>query len=290
MAESLFSAIGLDPSDEPGIRQFSRVTEIPVHTLRFYHMTNTLPSGGDLEAILAKTGLSDVELMLSMGHIDSRLIRAFQKRSAEISALIAPDLAPVPCTGAKLHPNFTTSLGKLYQADCMDLMRQLPSDCVDLVFADPPFNLKKLYPSGIDDDLREEQYVRWCEEWLRECVRILAPGGSLFLWNLPRWNAVFAGFLSKQLTFRHWIAVDIKYSLPVQGRLYPSHYSLLYYCKGPKPQRFSPDRLPMQVCPECAADLRDYGGYKDKMNPDGVNLTDVWYDVPPVRHSKYKKR
>jgi site-specific DNA-methyltransferase (adenine-specific) len=36
--------------------------------------------------------------------------------------------------------------------------------------------------------------------------------------------------------------------------------------------------------------LRDYGGYKDKMNPNGVSLTDVWYDIPPVRHAKYKKR
>ncbi|HEY0151865.1 MAG TPA: site-specific DNA-methyltransferase [Longimicrobium sp.] len=290
MAESLFAAIGLDPSDEAGIRQFSRSTDIPVQTLRFYHSTNTLPSGMDLDAILAKTGLSEVDLMLSMGHIDSRLIRAFQKRSAEISKLIARDLVPPPCAEAELQPSFTTSLGKLYQADCIALMRQLAPGSVDLVFADPPFNLKKLYPSGIDDDLMEEQYIRWCEDWLRECVRILAPGGSLFLWNLPRWNALFAGFLSNHLTFRHWIAVDIKYSLPVQGRLYPSHYSLLYFCKGPKPKRFSPDRLPMQVCHECAADLRDYGGYKDKMNPEGVSLTDVWYDVPPVRHSKYKKR
>lgn len=46
----------------------------------------------------------------------------------------------------------------------------------------------------------------------------------------------------------------------------------------------------MEICPACKADLRDYGGYKDKMNPKGVNLTDVWLDIAPVRHSKYKKR
>ena len=46
----------------------------------------------------------------------------------------------------------------------------------------------------------------------------------------------------------------------------------------------------MEICPACKADLRDYGGYKDKMNPLGVNLTDVWMDMAPVRHSKYKKR
>jgi site-specific DNA-methyltransferase (adenine-specific) len=115
-------------------------------------------------------------------------------------------------------------------------------------------------------------------------------GGSLFIWNLPKWNTSISGYLNNLLTFRHWISVDIKCNLPISARLYPSHYSLLYYCKGEKPKTFHPDRLPMQVCPSCKTDLRDYGGYKDKMNPRGVNLTDVWYDIPPVRHAKYKRR
>jgi site-specific DNA-methyltransferase (adenine-specific) len=46
----------------------------------------------------------------------------------------------------------------------------------------------------------------------------------------------------------------------------------------------------MGMCPHCHGDLKDYGGYKNKMNPNGVNITDVWLDIPPVRHAKYKKR
>ena len=46
----------------------------------------------------------------------------------------------------------------------------------------------------------------------------------------------------------------------------------------------------MEICPHCKKDLRDYGGYKNKMNPNGVNITDIWYDISPVRHAKYKKR
>ena len=42
--------------------------------------------------------------------------------------------------------------------------------------------------------------------------------------------------------------------------------------------------------PELQGRPNDYGGYKDKMNPQGINLTDVWFDIPPVRHAKYKKR
>jgi site-specific DNA-methyltransferase (adenine-specific) len=169
-------------------------------------------------------------------------------------------------------------------------MKEINSESVDLIFADPPFNLNKLYPSRMDDNLKENQYLNWCEKWASECVRILKKGGSLFIWNLPKWNTWMSVYLNKFLTFRHWICVDIKYSLPIPGRLYPSHYSLLYFCKGEKPNTFLPDRLPMAICPHCVGDLKDYGGYKDKMNPDGINMSDVWLDVPPVRHAKYKRR
>lgn len=185
---------------------------------------------------------------------------------------------------------FETKLGKLFHGDCVEFLRGVDSDSVDLVFADPPFNLNKKYPSKMDDNVRAEEYLSWTDQWLSECVRVLRQGGSFFLWNLPRWNIHAAGYLQTRLTFRHWIAVDIKYTLPIAGRLYPSHYSLLYFCKGPKPKAFHPDRLPMPVCPDCWTDLRDYGGYKDRMNPRGVNLPDVWTDIPPVRHAKYKRR
>ena len=190
----------------------------------------------------------------------------------------------------ELSAALKTKLGLLYRGDCLDLFRTVEDESVDLVFADPPFNLDKKYPSQMNDKVSEQDYIAWLRSWLRESIRVLKPGGSLFLWNLPRWNLQAAATVEGKLTFRHWIAVDIKYRLPISGRLYPSHYSLLYFCKGPKPNTFHPDRLPMPVCPKCFSDLRDYGGYKDRMNPRGVNLPDVWTDIPPVRHAKYKRR
>jgi site-specific DNA-methyltransferase (adenine-specific) len=187
-------------------------------------------------------------------------------------------------------PILKTPLGRLYQADCNQMMRTLEAESVDLAFADPPFNLGKTYTSKIDDSKAEHEYLDWCRSWLDEMIRVLKPGGSLFLWNLPKWNLPLGGYLGERMTFRHWISVDIKYSLPIASRLYPSHYSLLYFVKGKKPAIFHPDRLPVGCCRHCGGELRDYGGYKNKMNPLGVNLSDVWTDIPPVRHAKYKKR
>src|SRR5229473_3576343 len=93
-------------------------------------------------------------------------------------------------------------------------------------------------------------------DWLDECIRTLIPGGSLFLYNLPKWNIPLGTYLGQSLTFRNWIAVDIKFGLPIPGRLYPSHYSLLYYTKG-KPKTFNRPRVPIPVCRHCGGEIKD---------------------------------
>lgn len=284
----LFKALGLEIN--ASAQKFSKATGIPVSRLRYFNKTNTLPSGEDLDRICGAAKITPVQLMLKMGILDRKIKAAIYKCADDVFEILKNEITNEDYKDAQLELKHKTKFGKLYQGDCVALMNTIKNDSVDLIFADPPFNLKKLYPSNIDDNLKGYQYLNWCEDWAKECIRILRPGGSLFVWNLPKWNTFLADFLNDRLTFRHWISVDIKYSLPIPGRLYPSHYSLLYYCKGERPNKFASDRLPMPVCPHCTGDLKDYGGYKDKMNPKGVNISDVWLDIPPVRHAKYKKR
>lgn len=191
-------------------------------------------------------------------------------------------------TAVAMDPIVETDLGMLYHADCMDVLPTIESETVDTVFADPPFNLNKQYGKKSSDDHPEAEYLEWCYEWLEECVRIVKPGGAIFLYNLPKWNVLLGAFLSERgLEFRHWIAVEQKNRLPINGRLYPAHYSLLYYTKG-KPSRFQRIRTPIETCRHCDGEIPDYGGHRGAMNPNGVNLTDVWTDIPTVRHSKFK--
>jgi len=191
---------------------------------------------------------------------------------------------------AGLGPVLTTPRGALYDVDCLELLGAVVDECVDTVFADPPFNLGKAYGPRVDDRLAESEYLDWGRAWIDESVRVLKPGGSLFLYNLPRWNIVFgAHLMARGLEFRNWIAISIKLGLPIPGRLYPAHYSLLYYTKG-RPKTFHRIRTPIELCRHCGGEIKDYGGHRAAMNPDGVNLTDVWTDIPPVRHWKFKTR
>lgn len=76
-----------------------------------------------------------------------------------------------------------------------------------------------MYGPRVDDRIKEDRYVEWCRSWLDECIRVLKPGGSLFLFNLPRWNVVLgAHMLDRDLEFRHWIAISLKLGLPIVGR------------------------------------------------------------------------
>jgi len=164
----------------------------------------------------------------------------------------------------------------------------IKNERIDSVFADPPFNLGKSYGSHVDDQKPERAYIDWCHSWIDESCRVLRPGGALFLYNLPRWNIELGNhLLARGMIFRDWIAVSIKFGLPIPGRLYPAHYSLLYFTKG-KSRVFHNIRTPIRVCRHCGKELKDYGGHRDAMNPKGVNLTDVWDDIPPVRHRKFK--
>lgn len=277
-------------------RNLAEAIGVSVSDVSWWESSGTRPEEDVLELVATSLGTTSTALYLESGEMppgvekaclsDPDLIRQIATLFERKRTASPP---PEPCQPLP-QPVFKSELGQLHHADCIDLLRGLPGQLVDCVFADPPFNLGKDYGSAVVDSLADDEYLRWSQRWIDEAIRILKPGGALFLYNLPRWNLHLAGYLARYLTFKHWVAVDIKFSLPIAGRLYPSHYSLLYFVKGNKPRVFHPPRLAMQTCRHCGGELRDYGGYKDRMNPGGVNLSDVWTDIPPVRHRRYKNR
>lgn len=217
----------------------------------------------------------------------------------------------------ELQQIYMSKHGILYKGDCLQLLSALPSESVDLVFADPPFNLGKEYGKGINDQMEIEKYLAWSQQWLSESIRILKPGGSLFVFNLPKWCIEYGAYLNlKGMCFRHWIACRMPKAFPRGKKMSPAHYGLLYYTKG-EPTVFNKIYTPIQVCRHCSGEIRDYGGHRKSLNEKGINLMDVfdapddvwdnapeadaaeilwtlaeemWTDIPPVRHQRHKKR
>jgi site-specific DNA-methyltransferase (adenine-specific) len=227
--------------------------------------------------------------------------------------LISPDLAD----RKELKEIYTSEYGRLYQGDCIQFLSALPDESVDLIFADPPFNLGKEYGVGVSDQMEIEQYLNWSQKWLQESIRILKPGGSLFVFNLPKWCIEYGAYLNSQgMCFRHWVACRMPKAFPRGKKMSPAHYGLLYYTKG-EPTIFNKVYTPIQICRHCSGEIRDYGGHRKSLNEKGINLMDVWdmpedvwentieadsadilwslaeemwTDIPPVRHQRHKKR
>jgi modification methylase len=103
--------------------------------------------------------------------------------------------------------------------DCLQELRRLPGDSVDLVFADPPYNLQLerdlLRPNntvvdGVDDDWDKfssfADYDRFSRAWLGECRRILKPNGAI--WVIGSYHNIFRlGVALQDLGF--WVQNDI---------------------------------------------------------------------------------
>ncbi len=226
-------------------------------------------------------------------------------------------IPPLVACDRGLQEVYRSNYGTLYQGDCLNFLRALPDSCADLVFADPPFNLGKVYGKDVSDRMKSEEYLAWSNQWLSESIRVLKDGGSLFVFNLPKWCIEYGAFLNREgMLFRHWIACRMPKAFPRGQRMSPAHYGLLYYTKG-EPAVFNKVYTPIQVCRHCGGEIRDYGGHRKKLNPKGINFMDVldapeevwedtsaidasetlwtlteemWTDIPPVRHRQHKKR
>ncbi len=133
-----------------------------------------------------------------------------------------------------MKPAYSNRYGLLYQADCLDALATIQDDSLHCIFADPPFNLGKVYGHGqLNDALARQDYLEWSGGSLDECVRVLRPGGALFVYIIPQWGYHFAAHLDeKGMLFRHWIALSMKGTFPRGRKLYPAHYAMLYFTKG----------------------------------------------------------
>lgn len=106
-------------------------------------------------------------------------------------------ITPAAATQYGLQQVYRSEHGILYQGDCLKLLLALPNESVDLVFADPPFNLGKEYGEGVSDQMEAGKYLDWSQQWLEQSIRVLKPGSSLFVFNLPRWCIEYgAGFVA----------------------------------------------------------------------------------------------
>src|SRR6266446_497246 len=187
-------------------------------------------------------------------------------------------------------PKATSINGKLVCGDAIEFLKSLPRDSARVVFLDPPFNLGKRYDRKKNLDRKPgDEYEKWLENVADEAIRVLEAGGALFLYHVPLWAMRLGAYLDDKLAFHQWIAISMKNGFVRGTRLYPAHYALMMFTKG-EPRRFVRPRISPQECRTCGELVKDYGGYKPIIRRKGINLSDFWDDLSPVRHANKKHR
>ena len=78
-------------------------------------------------------------------------------------------------TEEAIKPFLKTDFGELYNYDAIKYLKQLDSNSIDLIFADPPYNINK--PEW-DSFSSQKEYVEWSMEWITEAQRVLKQNGT----------------------------------------------------------------------------------------------------------------
>ena len=194
----------------------------------------------------------------------------------------------------QLPPNF---INQVLSGDCLEWLHKIPDDTIDFVFTDPPYNLGKKY-IDYTDDLQIRKYFDWCDLWIAELARVLKPGRTLALLNIPLWAVRHYLFMDTILQFQNWITWDAL-AFPVRF-IMPSHYTILAFTKGKSRE------LPGLIGKAGQTDTQSSPSTFKSLNPlaegyclraqcvrrrkaaqinDRGLLTDLWWDIHRLKHN-----
>jgi DNA modification methylase len=187
--------------------------------------------------------------------------------------------------------NLYSNNSVLLHGDCIVQLKTIPDNSIDFCFADPPYNLKKQYESW-DDGIDIQKYFEWCDQWLSELARVLKPGRTLAVLNIPQWCIRHFKHLNTILDYQDWIVWE-GLSMPVR-MIMPAHYSILCFSKGepralPSIERNSNSILEQKanttlkenycIRPSCMSKRR-----RMKIK-DSEFVSNVWYDIHRLKHN-----
>lgn len=274
----------------PQLDNYTQISESVLNTI--LRMLDFKPRKENKSDLFRQTGIPSPESEIrgivgpkeGIGSSKSIAESAIQYR---LPGFLGPE-AEYPSTSLRMDsPVVNESEGEMFNVvhhgDAVKILKQYPDNSIDLVFADPPYNLDKAY-HVYDDEQADEQYVKWCNSWLGEYVRILKPTGSLYVLNLPRWTMYHAAFLNQRLYFQNWIVWDAM-SEP-RGKLMPAHYGLLFYTKHPTDFIFNYDEVGQLDARYYCLRTSCIRKRKAARVDDKMPLTDIWWDIHRIKHRR----
>ncbi|MDR3228933.1 MAG: adenine-specific DNA-methyltransferase [Puniceicoccales bacterium] len=137
------------------------------------------------------------------------------------------DAAKVGVSQMYLENNFHTVIF----GDVLDVLQhRVPDNSIDLIFADPPYNIGKNFNGLKDKWDTDEDYLAWSYRWLDLCVQKLKPNGSLYVMSSTQFMPHFDIYLQKKMTILSRIIWHYDSSGVQAKKYFGSLYEPILFC------------------------------------------------------------
>jgi site-specific DNA-methyltransferase (adenine-specific) len=203
---------------------------------------------------------------------------------------------------AQLNPEapvlfYSHANGEIWIGDAVAWLHSLPGESVDLIFADPPYNIKK---AEWDTFESQQEYVNWSLKWIEQAARVLKPTGTLYICGFSEILADLKLPASRFFRGCRWLVWHYKNKANLGADWGRSHESILHFRKN-RPFTFNVDevRIPygshtLKYPEHPQAETSQYGkgrSDKDRMwqpHPDGAKPRDV-IEIPTTCNGMHEK-
>ena len=180
----------------------------------------------------------------------------------------------------------------VYPGDCLDLVREIPSESLQLVITSPPYNIGKEYEKRLDLDL----YLREQERVIAECVRAMSPSGSI-CWQvgnyvdngaiIPLDAVLYPVFSRMGLRMRNRVIWHFEHGLHCSRRFSGRYETIVWFTKSDDYVfNLDPVRVPQKYPGKKHFKGPRAGQYS--CNPLGKNPGDLWV-IPNVKSNHVEK-
>jgi len=164
------------------------------------------------------------------------------------------------------------------------LSREIEDNSVDLIFADPPYNIGKIFNDAKDKWPSDKAYIKWCYQWLDLCIKKLKSNGSFYVMTSTQNMPYFDIYLRKHLTILSRIVWHYDSSGVQAKQYYGSLYEPILFCvKDKNNYTFNSEDILVEAKTGAIRKLIDYR----KPVPTVYNYKkvpgNVWY-IPRVRY------
>lgn len=119
---------------------------------------------------------------------------------------------------------------RIYFGDAIEALSLVPDGSINLIFADPPYNIGKVFAGLKDKWASDEDYLEWCYKWLQLCVNKLKPNGAFYVMTSTQFMPYFDLFLRSKLTIMSRLVWAYDSSGVQAKKYFGSMYEPILFC------------------------------------------------------------